>query len=300
MLISMTGFGRGEVTDRSEKTGGALTVIAEARSINSRFIEISVRLPRTMSDRELEVRELVRKSLERGKVNVSVNIMRQGTESIPLTVNEPAAKAYFSLLDRLRTVTGMTSEIQVRDLTAFGEIFTTDESTRGLVEQEWKLTLDAIQQALGALNGMRKQEGGELERDLRARVKTIEQALAIIEETAKSTSQDEYKKLRDRIGELTKDLNVINNERLEFEIAMIAERLDVTEEIVRFRSHIKFFIEAVEGAESAGRKLNFILQEMNREANTIGSKTNQSNVAQHVVAIKQELEKVREQVQNIE
>ncbi len=300
MLISMTGFGRGELSDRSEATGGAITVVAEARSINSRFIEISVRLPRTMSERELEVRELVRKYLERGKVNVSVNIMRQGSDTIPLMVNEPAAKAYFGLLDKLRTVTGMTAEIQVRDLTAFGEIFTTDEATGGMAKQEWGITQEAIKLALTALNVMRKQEGGELEKDLRMRVQTMEQALTAVEENAKSTSKDEFNRLKERIVELTQDVNVVNNERLEFEIAMLAERLDVTEEIVRFRSHLKFFIEAVEAHESAGRKLNFILQEMNREANTIGSKTNLANVAQHVVSIKQELEKIREQVQNIE
>jgi uncharacterized protein (TIGR00255 family) len=300
MLISMTGFGRGEFADRSEKTGGALTVVAEARSINSRFIEISVRLPRSMSERELEVRELVRKSLERGKVSINVNVLHQGTDSIPITINEPAAKAYFALLEKLRSVTGMSAEIQVKDLTSFGEIFTTDEATSTMASQEWALTQSAIKQALEVLNGMRKQEGAELEKDLKARIQMIDKALSIIEESAKSTTADEYKKLKERIVELTNDINVLNNERLELEVAMLAERLDVTEEIVRFRSHIKFFLEAVEAPESAGRKLNFILQEMNREANTIGSKTNQAGVAHHVVTIKQELEKIREQVQNIE
>jgi uncharacterized protein (TIGR00255 family) len=299
MLISMTGFGRGEATMKAEN-GATVTATCEARSINSRFIEISVRLPRSMSECELEVRELVRKKLERGKVSINVSIARQGAEEIQLTVNETAAKAYFNVLDRLRTVTGLTAEIQLRDLTSFSEVFQTDESTSELAQQEWQVAQQAITQSLDALEVMRKQEGGELERDLLARVNSMEQHIAAVEQLAKSTAADEYAKIKERVIELTKDAAVVNNERLEFEVAMLAERLDVTEEIVRFRSHVKFFLEAVAGSESAGRKLNFILQEMNREANTIGSKTNLANVAQHVVSVKLELEKVREQVQNIE
>ncbi|MEO6938894.1 MAG: YicC/YloC family endoribonuclease [Candidatus Kapaibacterium sp.] len=299
MLISMTGFGRSEVASQAED-GGNLSVVVEARSINSRFIEISVRLPRTMNERELEVRELVRKNVERGKVSISVNFVRQGTENIPLTINEPVAKAYFNLLDKLRTITGLTGEIQVRDLTSFNEIFQTDGASSDVAKEEWKITQTAIQAALDSLTVMRKQEGKELERDLRMRLTSIQKSVDAVEEFAKSGSADEFKKLKDRVVELTNDVNVINNERLEFEIAMLAERLDITEELVRFRSHIKFFLEAVDEPESAGRKLNFILQEMNREANTIGSKTNLANVAHHVVSVKQELEKIREQVQNIE
>jgi uncharacterized protein (TIGR00255 family) len=299
MLISMTGFGRGEASLQSSD-GATISITVEARSVNSRFIEISVRLPRSISERELEVRETVRKKFERGKIAVNVSVTRQGAESIPLTINESTAKAYFQLLDKLRTVTGITAEIQLRDLTSFGEIFQSEEAKSDAAKQEWEATVKALAQSLDNMNEMRKQEGRELEKDLRARLADMDRLVTEIEGQTKATAQQEFDKLKERVVELTKDVNVISNDRLEFEIAMVAERLDITEEIVRFRSHVKFFLEAVEAPEPAGRKLNFILQEMNREVNTMGSKTNMADVAHRVVNIKQELEKIREQVQNIE
>ena len=299
MLISMTGFGRGEAT-RALESGATITVTAELRSVNSRFIEIAVRLPRTLSERELECRELLRKRLERGKISLNISLDRQGTEELPLHVNGQMAKAYFHLLDEVRTATGLTAEIQLRDLTAFGDIFTAEDRTSEAATAEWELAQQALNTAIEQLNTMRAAEGGELERDLRARLATMEGRTAEIERLSALTANEEYEKLKARILELTKDVDVLNNQRLELEIALIAERLDITEELVRFRSHTKFFLEAMDAEEAAGRKLNFIMQEMNREVNTMGSKTNSAEVAHHVVHIKQELEKMREQIQNIE
>src|ERR1017187_10958064 len=169
MLISMTGFGRGEATHTLDN-GASVTISAEIRSVNSRFIEISVRLPRTMSERELECREVIRKRLERGKISVNFSVDRQGTEDIPLALNEPVAKAYFNLLDKLRTATGLTAEIQLRDLTSFGDIFTTEDRASNAAAIEWDLAQKALADAIDSLNAMRKSEGGELERDLRARI----------------------------------------------------------------------------------------------------------------------------------
>jgi uncharacterized protein (TIGR00255 family) len=300
MLISMTGFGRSERTKTIEGSGATITVSVEARSVNSRFIEIAVRLPRTLSERELECRELLRKRLERGKISLNISIDRQGSEDIPLHVNEPVAKAYFKLLDQLRTATGLTAEIQLRDLTGFSDIFTAEEAGSGAANLEWELTQTAIDEAIEQLNAMRRSEGGELERDIRARLATMETRTNEIEKLSKLAAQEEYDKLKARVLELTKDTQVLAEQRLELEIALIAEHLDITEELVRFRSHVKFFLEAMDAPESAGRKLNFIMQEMNREVNTMGSKTNSAEVARHVVSIKEELEKMREQIQNIE
>lgn len=295
----MTGFGRGEAGRTSER--GDLVATAEIRSVNSRFLETSVRLPRTMSERELEVRELVRKNLERGKVSVSLTITRGETAAnVQLSINEPVAKAYFELLDRLRTVTGINSEISIRDITSFSDIFTTDASSADAAKHEWEVAQEAVQRGLVALNEMRRQEGGELEKDLRKRLTALENGVSKVEELSKNTAKDEYEKVKERIIELTNDVNVLNNDRLELEIALLAERLDITEEIVRFRSHLKFFLEALDAPEPAGRKLNFLLQEMNREINTMASKTNVPEVAHIVVGAKEELEKMREQVQNVE
>ncbi len=299
MLISMTGFGRGEATSATDK--GGLTATAEVRSVNSRFLETSVRLPRTMSEREFEVRELVRKSLERGKININVTITRGETAAtVPLEVNEPLAKGYFVLLDRLRTVTGMTAEITLRDLTGFSDIFLSDAANADAATSEWKLAQEAVSKSLEALHIMRKQEGSELEKDLRMRIANLDEKVATVEKLSTGTAEAEFAKLKQRVLELTQDINVISKDRLDMEIALIAERLDITEEIVRFRSHIKFFLEALAAPEPAGRKLNFLIQEMNREINTMGSKTNDPQVSHIVVGAKEEMEKIREQIQNVE
>lgn len=295
----MTGFGRGEATSETDR--GGLTVTAEVRSVNSRFLETSVRLPRTMSEREFEVRELVRKSLERGKININVTVTRgEAAASVPLEVNIPLAKGYFDLLDRLRTVTGMTAEITLRDLTGFSDIFISDASNADAATAEWKLAQDAVNKSLEALHIMRKQEGSELEKDLRMRIKNLDEKVAEVERLSQGTSEAEFAKLKQRVLELTQDVAIANQDRLDMEIALIAERLDITEEIVRFRSHIKFFLEALTAPEPAGRKLNFLIQEMNREINTMGSKTNDPEVSHIVVTAKEEMEKIREQIQNVE
>ncbi|MBS1904274.1 MAG: YicC family protein [Bacteroidetes bacterium] len=295
----MTGFGRGEVT--SSKEGSGLTATAEIRSVNSRFLETSIRLPRTLSEREFEVRELIRKGLGRGKVSLNVTISGgDDSANIPLSVNETAAKGYFELLDRLRTITGVTAEITVRDLTSFNDVFLTDGASGARAAQEWELVQAAIVKAIENLNSMRKQEGAELEKDFRGRIATLETIVAEIEAKSADASKQEFERMKERVKELVDDPAVIKNERLELEIAILAERLDITEEIVRFRSHIKFFLEALDGSEAAGRKLNFLLQEMNREINTMGSKSGDAPLAHRVVVAKEELEKIREQVQNIE
>jgi len=299
MLISMTGFGRGDATSTTDR--GGLTATAEVRSVNSRFLETSVRLPRTMSEREFEVRELVRKSLERGKINVNVTITRgEAAATVPLEVNEPLARGYFDLLDRLRTVTGMTAEITLRDLTGFSDIFISDAANADAATAEWQLAQEAVQKSLEALNSMRKQEGSELEKDLRKRIANLDEKVNTVETLSSGTSEAEFAKLKLRVLELTQDVAIANQDRLDMEIALIAERLDITEEIVRFRSHIKFFLEALAAPEPAGRKLNFLIQEMNREINTMGSKTNDPQVSHIVVSAKEEMEKIREQIQNVE
>lgn len=294
----MTGFGRGEAT--STREGSDLTATAELRSVNSRFLETSMRLPRTLSEREFEVRELLRKGLGRGKVSLNVMLSGDDGANISMTVNETAAKGYFDLLDRLRTVTGLTAEVTLRDLTSFNDVFVNDGASGKKTQEEWELVQQAVLKAIESLNGMRKQEGAELEKDFRNRIATLDSLVREIEAKSADASRAEFERMKERVKELVEDPIVIKNERLELEIALLAERLDITEEIVRFRSHIKFFLEALDGSEAAGRKLNFLLQEMNREINTMGSKASDAPLAHKVVAAKEELEKIREQVQNIE
>jgi uncharacterized protein (TIGR00255 family) len=158
----------------------------------------------------------------------------------------------------------------------------------------------ALVKAVDSLKKMREKEGAELARDSKERIVKINKNIDAVEHLSKKRIPEERKRLTDRIAQLVEDKSVINNQRLELEIALLSEKLDVTEECVRFRSHNKFFLEALQSKESEGRKLNFLIQEMNREANTIGSKCNDVEIAHIVVGMKEELEKIREQLQNIE
>ena len=292
MLSSMTGYGRGE------KSHDGVTVTAELRSVNNRFLEVSARLPRSMSARENELKDLIRKKIGRGKINATVSIERKNGGSVPLKINPQAAKDVHKLLNQLRRSVGIKEKVRLEHILQFSEVIEQEEATE-VDESEWAIARAAIEKAINALGDMRTQEGRELAKDFRLRIASIEEDLAHVEELSKAQVPTERDRLRERIKQII-DPGTADEGRLEMELAMIADRIDVTEECVRFRSHTKFFIKAFDDPESPGRKLNFLLQELNREANTIGSKSVSPEIAHLVVHMKEELEKIREQVQNIE
>ena len=292
MLASMTGFGKGRASD------GGITVGAELRSVNSRFLEVSARLPRSLSSRENEIKDLVRKRISRGKINILVSLEREGNGTIPLRVNPPAAKAYYRLLNELKRTLRLRESVKLAHLLEFSDIFEglDDENSN---EKEWAVARASIVAALEELSTMRVQEGRELEADFRHRIGVLQEHLEAVDRISREQIPAERKRLRERIKHLL-EAETIDEGRLEMELAVLADRLDVTEECVRFRSHNKFFLEALEAREPVGRKLNFLLQEMHREANTIGSKSSSTEIAHIVVHVKEELERIREQLQNIE
>jgi uncharacterized protein (TIGR00255 family) len=293
MISSMTGYGRGEATQKG------ITAIAEVRCVNSRFLEVTPRLPRTVTLHESDVKDLVRTKFSRGKVNVAVTIEYKNTDEIPLKINPSAAKSYYKLLESLRKAVNIKEKVTLDHLLKFSEVLQADELEEG-DEHQWEVVKKAISKALDETVVMRQQEGGELMKDLTKRIKSFDHLLSKIEHAAKERIPEERARLLERIADLVADKTTIDEKRLELEIALLADRLDVTEECVRFRSHNKFFLAALKNEEAAGRKLNFLIQEMNREANTIGSKSNSTEIAHMVVAIKEDLEKIREQLQNIE
>jgi uncharacterized protein (TIGR00255 family) len=292
MIASMTGFGHGEAH------AGGITVSAELRGVNNRFLEVSTRLPRSLSQRENEIKELIRGRIARGKMNVLITVVRENEDAVGLTVNAPVAKAYLKLLTDLRKVVKSKEPVRLEHLLQFSEVFRQPDAS-ALDEKEWNLTREALLRALEAMHVMRKKEGAELAQDFRKRISLLSGHLDEAEKLSKEQVPRERTRLRERIAQLLEQEQV-NEGRLEMELALLADRLDVTEECVRFRSHNKFFLEAIEDPEPAGRKLNFLIQEMNREVNTIGSKSNDTAIAHIVVAMKEELEKIREQLQNIE
>jgi uncharacterized protein (TIGR00255 family) len=292
MLLSMTGYGRSEVSRKG------ITAVLEIRSVNNRFLEVSARLPRSLSAKENEVKEVIRRKIQRGKIYVTVTIDRKNDDGLPLKINVPAAKEVHKLLNQLRKTTGLRESVKIEHLLHFSEVIDQQE-VDGTDELEWSVVEEAIGKAVDSLQTMRKQEGRELEKDFRERIGTLDGEIARIEELSKAQVPAERDRLRERVKQLMEN-NPVDDGRLEMELAIMADRLDVTEECVRFRSHTKFFLESFGDTDSAGRKLNFLLQEMNREVNTIGSKSSDAGIAHMVVHVKEELERVREQIQNIE
>ncbi|MEK7670276.1 MAG: DUF1732 domain-containing protein, partial [Bacteroidota bacterium] len=217
----------------------------------------------------------------------------------PLKVNTSAAKSYFRLLNDLRKAVKLKEKVKLEHLLNFSEVLEAGEEP-GSDEQEWRVVEEALQEALKQLDEMRRKEGQELSKYLEKRVRWMDETINQIEKMSADRVPEEKKRLQERVTQLLADKSVIDQNRLELEVALLADKLDVTEECVRYRSHNKFFLEALKGKDSAGRKLNFLVQEMNREANTIGSKANEAALAHVVVKLKEELEKIREQLQNLE
>ncbi len=291
MIVSMTGFGRGEATVKG------VSAAVELRGVNSRFLDVTSRVPRSLSLRENDIKEILRQRVTRGKINVSVAIEQESNGELGLVVDKAAVKAYLKLLNNLKKIGNIREKITLEHLLRFSEVFESKDVSEG-DEDEWEATRAALGKAVDQFILMRSKEGAELKKDLTMRIAILEKTLEEIEQVSKEQVPTERARLKERIKVLM-DGEPVDDGRIEQEIALLSDRLDVTEECVRFRSHNKFFLSALDD-EAAGRKLNFLVQEMNREANTIGSKSNTVEIAHRVVRIKEELEKVREQLQNIE
>ena len=293
MISSMTGFGRGE----AHVDGYTATV--ELKSVNSRFCEVSIRLPRAVTERENDIQRLVKSSFSRGRINVQIQLEAlAGSDSVP-RIDQDVATAYRKLLDELRAATGIDDPVRLDHLLKFSDIFTTEDESVLSVEETWTAVSTALAEASEAMQAMREREGIALEKELLERVTEIETNLIVVQEQAPSRLPSANERLRSRLAEILEDER-IDNERIEFEMAMLADKLDIREECVRLRSHIDIFREALADQEPVGRKLNFLSQEMNREINTIGSKANDAGLSHVVVKMKENLEKIREQIENVE
>lgn len=293
MIDSMTGFGRGQA-----EVGG-VTAIVELRSVNNRFCEISVRLPRNLAHYESEVQARLKRAFSRGRINAQIQVESASDETLPIQVDAEAVRAYSTLLNKVRSAAGIEDPLRLEHLLNYSDIFATQESEDDASAALWTATEKALDQAISEMRQMRRQEGVALMADLQARIDTIEGLLVRVETRAPTRVTEARDKLKSRIRELVED-DRVDGDRLEMEIAMLADRLDVTEECVRLRSHLELFRDALNNENPEGRKLNFISQEINREVNTIGSKANDAEIARIAVEMKDELEKIREQVQNVE
>lgn len=289
----MTGFGRGVASDNGT------TATVEIKSLNSRYFDMSIRLPQHLQEKELQLKEILQERVDRGKLNVSVHVDDSGKTELDIAVNEAKVTGYMKLLQQVRETAGIDDPVSVRDLTQFGDIFINQEEDEKEILRKWKLVCKAAEEALDSLISMRKQEGAQLQKDLEERIHTISSNLEVIETFTDGKAEETRTKLRERIAQVIEE-EKIDEDRLEMEIAILVDKMDITEEIVRLKSHLKFFLEAVNQKTPSGRRLNFLTQEINRELNTIGSKANNSEIAQNVVVSKEALEQIREQVQNVE
>ncbi|MCX8051227.1 MAG: YicC family protein [Chlorobi bacterium] len=291
-MKSMTALSTATLSEHGIRT------TVEIRTVNGRYLEITCRLPKQLSHKEIELRELVRATIQRGTVHVTV---KTESDAPPATTLSPERiEAYWTQLEKLRKKLKISEPLSLGDILRIPDVFTTDDTAAlERAEQEWKVVAKAVRAALSSLDTMRKNEGKELARDIRARIKAIEERLDRIEQRSMQRVPEERERLRTRVAQLFES-DEIDEQRLQLEILLLADKLDCSEEIVRLRSHIKFFIEALKSSEPVGRQLTFLLQEMHREINTIGSKANDAEISQHVVFVKEELERIREQVQNIE
>jgi uncharacterized protein (TIGR00255 family) len=292
MIRSMTGFGAAEI----ERDGQRLT--AEIRSVNHRFCEVSIRAPKLVSPFEDRIRQLVQDRFARGKINIGITWSGVGETGEVLKLNDTVADQYVRLLELLRERYRLDSGLDLRTLAGLPDVFSW-EHTALSDEETWGLLEDLVGRACDNMNAMKGREGHALARDFGKRLELIRTELERVAERAPMRPQDAKERLMTRLKPLLGEVEM-DPVRIAQEVALMADRLDCTEECVRLAAHLEQFRTLVEGPELAGRKLNFLLQEMNREANTIGSKGNDVDIAHAVIVIKEELERLREQVQNVE
>lgn len=292
MVKSMTGYGRA----RETRSGRDITV--EVRSVNNRYLDCTVKLPRAYIFVEDAVKSRVQKAVSRGKVDVFITIDATAADETVVTVNEPLARGYYQALTQLKDMLSLQDDLTVTALAKFPDVLTVTKAEEDLdtVAADICAVLD---EALSAYNAMRATEGAKLGEDISGRAATIETVVGKVEERSPQTVAVYREKLTARMQEVLQS-TAIDESRILTEAAIFADKIAVDEETVRLRSHIAQLLTMLQSDQPIGRKLDFLIQEINRECNTIGSKCNDLTIAQDVVNMKAEVEKIREQVQNIE
>lgn len=299
MLKSMTGFGRGEYEDES------FSITVEMKTVNHRYNEVAIRLPRFLNPLEDRIRKAILKTVNRGRIDVFINADYTSSDNCSLKVDKNLATAYHKALQKVGEAIGydaatINGAVELLHIARCPEVINVKEGFFD-VETVWPKVEQAVEQAVANLVAMRETEGGNIYGDFIYRADLIAAKLAEIEERSPKVVEEYQAKLSERLNNLLEEHNIaVEPERLLQEVAIFADRTSITEEIVRLKSHIKQFKLIIASDQPVGRKLDFLIQEFNREANTIASKANDYTLAQIVVDVKAEIEKIREQIQNIE
>ncbi len=292
MVKSMTGYGR------CVETVNGREFTAEVRSVNNRYLDCTVKLPRVLSFAEDAVKQAVKGTISRGKVDVFISLRSEGASDVQVTLNTAMVEGYLAAMKKMAEDYGVRDDISVSLLSRMGEVFTVEKPQ---VDEEQLLAdlMTVVKKALSNYDAMRAAEGKALENDLRSRGDTILQYVSQVEAGNSQTVIDYRTRLENKLREVLAN-TAIDESRILTEAAIFADKVAVDEETVRLRSHLQQMNEMLTAGGAIGRKLDFLLQEMNRESNTIGSKCTDVRLARIVVDIKAELEKIREQTQNIE
>jgi uncharacterized protein (TIGR00255 family) len=292
MLKSMTGFGRGE----GETTLGK--VFVETRSVNHRYCDINIKLPKRLTAFENRIKEIIRAQVSRGRIDIFLKLDNLGEENVHLSVDLHLAEQYYQALQSLKESLHLRDKITLELVAGAKDVISAKEEI-GDLEPFWQELLPIFKQSFQDLDDMKRLEGEVLLKDLQQRLERIVQQLREIKHLFPSRLEGYRDRLHERVRSLLGGSDV-DPSRFQQEVALLAERTDITEEIVRAESHFAQFLALLKAQEPVGRKMDFLLQEMHREVNTVSAKANDAEISQRVVEIKAELEKIREQVQNIE
>lgn len=292
MIRSMTGYGKSIFEDSN------LKVQCEIKSVNHRYLDINIKLPRYLQKHEDFIKKITKQNISRGKVDIYFSFDFLDASLVKIVPEVNVAKSYLSAFNDIKNSLEIPGELNISDLIGFSDIIKHQEQ-----EIDETILLNAISLALqGALddyNAMRAKEGNQLKNDFLVKIKNIEDIICSIESISNTVVEDYKEKLEQRISSILENVP-IDMDRLAMEIAVFADKSSIDEELIRLKSHLIQFKHIIENEDSVGRKLDFLIQEINRECNTIGSKSTNLNITNKVVELKTELEKIREQVQNIE
>ena len=291
MIKSMTGYGKANISKNQR------TYQIEIKSVNHRYLDISIKMPRTISYLEEDIKNCISKKLKRGKIDVFITFENNSSEGKNIKINTEIAKLYIDELKRLAEEENINSNIEVTEISKYPDVLSIhNEQDDEIIKQE---TLEAVNVAVNHLINMREIEGNKISIDLLNRIQDIKQKITEISSLSTGLIKDYVVKLEARIKELLQNQE-IDESRLAQEVVIYADKCPVEEEITRLDSHISQFSNLLNSNEAVGKKLDFIIQEMNRETNTIGSKANNLEITNDVIDIKTQIENIREQVQNIE
>ncbi|MBE6838237.1 MAG: YicC family protein [Ruminococcus sp.] len=292
MIKSMTGYGRGQINTNGRD------ILVEIRSVNNRYYDFNAKFPRVYGYLEEKLKSFLQGSISRGKVEVAVSIFNNENKEQEIEVNREVAKGYIKALRDVNTELGLDDDLTLSGVARFPDVF----NVKKVIEDEdfiWSMVKEAAEIAVEKFVSMRETEGQKMKDDICSRLDYILELVSKVEEQSPKTTENYRNKLYAKMKDILGDKN-IDESRILMEAAIFSEKIAVDEETVRLRSHISQFKELLESAEPIGRKLDFLVQEMNREANTTGSKAQDIEVTRIVVDIKSEIEKIREQIQNIE